>query len=415
MKIAFFVAAFPKLSETFILNQIIGLIDRGHEIDIYASSNPKEPKVHPEVIKYNLLSRTFYINKPNNKFIRIIKAVWLMLKNLHKEPFTIFRSLNVIKYGKDALSLTLLYSSVSFLNNKNYDIIHCHFGPMGNLAIKLMEIGAITGKIVTSFHGYDVHMWPSKFGRDIYDNLFEKGDLFTVNTDYTSSTVIALGCKENKIVKIPVGLKPDSFPFEEKRLLKGKKINILTVARLVEKKGVEYSIKAVSKVMKEFDNLRYYIVGNGNLRNKLEKLIEELHLSGKIKILGWKNKEEIKNLYKDSYIFILSSVTSKDGNMEGQGLVLQEAQACGLPVISTYHNGIPEGVLDKKSGFLVPERDVDALAEKLEYLINHPEVWGEMGKAGRKFVEEKYDINKLNDRLVEIYKKVINKKPFNKY
>ena len=82
----------------------------------------------------------------------------------------------------------------------------------------------------------------------------------------------------------------------------------------------------------------------------------------------------------------------------------------GLPIVSTLHNGIPEGVLDGKSGFLVPERDVDALTEKLEYLIEHPEIWPDMGQYGRKFVEERYDINKLNQRLVEIYQNLIEGK-----
>jgi len=81
-----------------------------------------------------------------------------------------------------------------------------------------------------------------------------------------------------------------------------------------------------------------------------------------------------------------------------------------LPVISTYHTGIPEVIVEGKSGFLVPEKDVDALAERLEYLIEHPEIWPEMGRYGRKFVEEKYDIKKLNQKLVEIYQNLIEEK-----
>ena len=105
---------------------------------------------------------------------------------------------------------------------------------------------------------------------------------------------------------------------------------------------------------------------------------------------------------------MLSSVTDSEGDQEGQGLVLQEAQAMGLPVVSTLHNGIPESVLDGQSAFLVPERDVEALAEKLSYLIEHPEVWPGMGQAGRTYVEEYFDLHKLNDQLVEIYQQLLN-------
>ena len=149
-------------------------------------------------------------------------------------------------------------------------------------------------------------------------------------------------------------------------------------------------------------------MGEGVLRPSLENLIAELGISNKVKLVGWKTHDELHKLYADSHIFILSSVTASDGDKEGQGLVLQEAQAMGLPVLSTLHNGIPDGVLDGKSGFLVPERDVDALAEKLNYLVEHPEVWSEMGLAGRKFVEQNYDINKLNDKLVQIYQDLLD-------
>jgi colanic acid/amylovoran biosynthesis glycosyltransferase len=111
----------------------------------------------------------------------------------------------------------------------------------------------------------------------------------------------------------------------------------------------------------------------------------------------------LRKLFQEADIFVLTSVKATDGDMEGQGLVLQEAQAVGLPVLSTLHNGIPEGVIDGKSGFLVPERDVDALTERLQYLIEHPELWPEMGRCGRKFVEVKYDIKMLNSKLVRIY------------
>ena len=106
--------------------------------------------------------------------------------------------------------------------------------------------------------------------------------------------------------------------------------------------------------------------------------------------------------------FILASSTSRDGDMEGIPVVLMEAQACGMPVVSTLHSGIPEVVLDGESGVLVPEGDVDALTERLQYLVEHPELWPEMGRRGRKLVEQKYDIKMLNSRLVRIYEALLN-------
>jgi colanic acid/amylovoran biosynthesis glycosyltransferase len=106
---------------------------------------------------------------------------------------------------------------------------------------------------------------------------------------------------------------------------------------------------------------------------------------------------------KKTHIYILASVTAQDGNQEGIPVSLMEAMATGLPVISTRHSGIPELVQDGISGFLVPERNVDSLVSKCEYLITHPEQRVEMGRAGREFVEENFNIRKLNRRLLELY------------
>ncbi|MBA7689291.1 GDP-mannose-dependent alpha-(1-6)-phosphatidylinositol monomannoside mannosyltransferase [subsurface metagenome] len=129
-----------------------------------------------------------------------------------------------------------------------------------------------------------------------------------------------------------------------------------------------------------------------------------------VKILGAVEQDEILKLYQQAHIFVLPSVTASNGDQEGIPVVLMEAQAVGLPIISTYHSGIPEVIMDGKSGFLVPEKDVNALADRLDYLIEHPEIWSEMGRCGRNFVEEKYDIKKLNQQLVEIYQNLIRGK-----
>ena len=159
------------------------------------------------------------------------------------------------------------------------------------------------------------------------------------------------------------------------------------MGRLVEKKGHEYSIKAIAKAIINHKNIIYLIAGDGHLRNKLESLVSELGIKNHVKFLGAVEQEEALKLYQQAHIFILPSVTSSNGDQEGIPVVLMEAQSAGLPVISTYHSGIPEAVIDGKSGFLVPEKDVNALAQKMEYLIEHPEVWPEMGRCGREFVE----------------------------
>ena len=151
MKIALIIDAFPTLSETFILNQITGLIDMGQDVEIYAQFYPNEKKVHSDIEKYHLMDKVHYFDMPHNKIKRVSKAIFLIITNFYKSPLKILKSLNVFIYGKVALSLKLLYLLIPFLD-KNFDILYCHFGTNGILGTYLKEMG-VDGKLVTTFHG----------------------------------------------------------------------------------------------------------------------------------------------------------------------------------------------------------------------------------------------------------------------
>ena len=197
MKIAFLLSGFPTLSETFILNQITGLLDMGHDVKIFAQCKPKEKKVHSDVKKYQLMRRVHYFDMPHNKIKRVLKAIVLIIKNFHKDPVKIVKSLNVYKYGKMALSLRLLYLLIPFLDKK-FDIIHCHFGPNGIIGAYLKELG-ISSKLLTSFHGYDMSIFIRMNGNDVYQKLFLNGDLFLPVSNCWKDKLIELGCDEKKL------------------------------------------------------------------------------------------------------------------------------------------------------------------------------------------------------------------------
>ncbi|HEX9665143.1 MAG TPA: glycosyltransferase [Thermodesulfobacteriota bacterium] len=399
MRIALFLTNFPMLSETFILNQITGLINLGINFDIYASTNPHEEKVHRQVEEYNLLERVSYSDSITPVYKRLTKGVKIVLKNFCKSPLAYSEAM------KSKSLRDIFYVNDFTLNKsrKSYDLIHAHYGSNGRIAAILKKSGVFKGKLITTFHGYDFSKLINERGIQTYKDLFRVGDLFTANTNFTKERLIELGCSKARVVKLPVGIEIKLFNYRERYLGEVDIVKLLTVGRMVEKKGLEYAIKAVARVAQKYPNIEYNIVGDGLLRQRLENLIKELGISDKVNLLGWKTQEELRKLFQDAHIFILSSVKSTDGDMEGQGLVLQEAQAVGIPVLSTLHNGIPEGVIDGKSGFLVPERDVDALTDRLQYLVEHRELWPEMGRCGRKLVEEKYDIKMLNSKLVRIY------------
>ena len=401
MKVAFITNIFPKLSETFILNQVIGLIERGHSVDIYAHENIKESKVHPEVKQYGLLSNTYYLKVPLDRLQRIRGAAKIIQRLIGKHPGIMIRCMNVFKYGRRAFSLKLIHQVAPLI--KDYDIIHCHFGTNGNWGVLLKELG-IEGKLVTTFYGYDIRLGIEK-GGEFYRDLFDYGDRFIAISEYCRDNLVHFGLEQKKIVDLPVGIDLTKFPFKWERqgFKSGECVRILTVARLVKEKGLTYGIHAIHKIHQKYPELKftYRIIGDGPLKEELKSLSRELELDDIVHFTGPIVEEDFLKEFLQSHIFLLPSIA------ELLPVCLMESQSVGLPSVATAVGDTSKIILDGKSGFIVRSQDADGLAEKLTYLINNPLKWPEMGSVGRRHIENHYDINKLNDKLVQIYRDLL--------
>ncbi|NOQ22161.1 MAG: glycosyltransferase [Candidatus Aegiribacteria sp.] len=401
MKIAFILRRFPTLSETFILNQITGLMDLGHTVDIYSTMESDTEKIHPDVNSYRLLYHLKRLSVPKGWGARVAGALPALARGLLSSPLPTLRSLDVFRFGRSATSLRLLYLASSF--NKRYDIIHCHYGVLGDMGITLKKLGAGADIIVTSFHGFDITTWVGKHGELVYDDLFSEGDLFLPISEKWRQRLIELGCPSEKILVHHMGVDCERFTFKPRLLDKEGKIELASVARFVEKKGLEYSIRAVAALMDEYPRLRYTIAGNGELFEDMRKLVENLGASQCIKLSGWMPQNRILELLQKSHILITPSVTAANGDQEGIPVVLMEAMAMGLQIVTTIHSGIPELVEEGVTGKLVPERDPIALENALRELLETPDEWSRMGRAGREKVESKFNSRKQVLKLVRYY------------
>jgi colanic acid/amylovoran biosynthesis glycosyltransferase len=404
LKVAFIVGAFPKLSETFILDQVTGLIDRGCEVDIYAECPEEREKLHPDAVSYNVMGRTVFAdrNMPRHLFLRALKGGLAMVRSTPRQAGRLLRSLNVFRYGKDAMELLWFYRVLSIDPQKSYDVVHCHFGPNGLDAVELQGMGLLEGRLVVSFHGYDLSQWLRRYGEDCYEELFRQGALFLPISHFWRKKLIDLGCPSEKIQVHRMGIDCDAFAYSPRRVEDGEEVRLISVCRLTEKKGIEYAIAAVTEAAKS-SPLSYTIVGDGPLRSKLEQQIRESGASGIIRIVGWRLRDEIIEMLGEAHALLAPSVIAADGDMEGIPVTIMEAMARGLPVVSTYHSGIPELVIDRENGFLAPERDVGKLAECLRELVKHADRWAEIGARGREHVERHFNISRLNDDLVGIF------------
>jgi colanic acid/amylovoran biosynthesis glycosyltransferase len=402
MKIAFLVGQFPSVVETFVLNQVVGLMNLGHDVHVFASGSVKNATVHESYEKHNLLKRTHYYGMPGNKLVRIVKGVLLIIKYLPSNYGMIFRSLNIYRYGKASLSLGLLFMTIRLLERGPFDIIHSQFGTLGLSAVSLNELLPTKCKLVTYIRGYDVNVILKNNPR-IYSELFREGDLFLPVCEFLKERLIREGCEEKKIVVHYSGIDCSKFEYRQRQRVPGESIKVLTIARLVEKKGVVFAIDAVSRLLSKGEKVEYTVVGDGMLRQSLQQLIDAMGIERHVRLVGSKNHEQVKIFLEQSHVLIAPSLTAASGDQEGIPNVLKEAMASGLPVISTFHSGIPELVDDGVSGLLVPERDAASLADALASLIHHPEICKEMGQAGRRKVEQKFDTNVLSKKLEELY------------
>ena len=403
MKILVFLNEFPSQSQTFVLSQIVGTIDRGLSIDIAATKKPSIVGTSQDIQKYKLLENTLYLTHPPRRYLpRIISFLKLAIQNkIWNKPLIVLKALNFLKYGKEALNLNLPYYAIQF-SNKKFDVIHCQFGTIAPLALKLKQVGAITGKLVVSYRGYDL-VKQIQLKPGYYDSIINHVDLFLPVSDSLKKILIKIGAEENKVTVMHSGINLNNFTYQNQENNSNTALHVISIARLVEKKGLEYSIQAVSNLLSKGHDITYTIVGDGPLRSNLEDLVKELNIQNNVLFVGPKSHEDVLDLLTNADIFIAPSVTAKDGDQEGIPNVAKEAMAIGIPVISTDHAGIPELVIDKKTGFLVPEKDIDAISDYLLYIKDNINALSELKQNARSLISEEYDSKKLNDYLVELY------------
>lgn len=405
MRIAFVVNSFPMLSETFVINQITGLIDQGHEVDIYAlmDTGPRKQKgMHAAVEEYSLMDRTYYAKPiPGSKLLRRLRTFWRLAT---PGGISLSQARSIAHECRDAgmpVTSTIEHASTFNLPQK-YDVIDCQFGPLGLIVSILRRSGCLSGKLVTRFRGYDISKFIRTRGDDVYRYLFEYGDLFVPNCEFFRNKVVGLGAPPEKTISHYSGIDLSIFNFKPREKTAGP-LRLMTVGRLTGKKGFEYAIDAVAQLRQGGMDIRFTIIGEGEDREKFQSQIDSLDLADFVQMPGAMPHEEIVELLYGSDLFIAPSITSAEGDQDAPVNTLKEAMATGLPCIGTKHGGIPELVEHEINGLLVPERDSEGIAKAIQWFVDHPEARPGMAKAAREKIDAECDMVKLNDRLLELY------------
>lgn len=289
-------------------------------------------------------------------------------------------------------------------------LIHAQFGPDGVLALPLAK--QLNIPLIVTFHGYDVtvkdeYLLQQSFNVRYYvrnrHKLINQGHRFIAVSDFIKKKLIDKGFPEEKIITHYIGVDLSQLVIDPTI---ERKQAILFVGRLIENKGCHYLMEAMEYVFNQCPESELWIVGDGPEKNSLMKKAEQF--GKKVKFWGSLPYNEVIRLMNTASILSVPSVEIESGASEGFGMVFAEANAMGLPVVSFKTGGIPEAVLDGKTGLLVEPGDTKGLAHSIVALLKNQSLWSKMSRDGIERVKRDLDIVKQTEKLEYIYRELIS-------
>lgn len=378
MNILHTMTIFPKLSETFVSDLILRLIKLGHPCSMlsrYRQKNlqpaQRDTLIHQAILDANLGTSTYYfpemVRKDRNRY--------------RVQP-----------------SFRTLLSSI--------DVIVAHFADLPTeIAMNLAQ--QFKKPFVFFAHAREIFVAPDF--PSLKHKLFA-ARFIVVPTEYNRHYLLdRLGTQfSDKIRIVRYGIDLDCFqplPLPVSRDV----VTICTVGRLVEKKGVEYTLRAFARAHSLLPFIRLKVIGEGVLKTELKRLAEELRIANQVDFSGEKDHLQIRHELAYSDIFMLPSITAQNGDREGLPVSILEAMAMQLPIISSTHTGVPEAVVDGQNGFLCAEKDVDSLSQKLIELVVNKQLRMRMGRAGRITIEKMFNQEHETKQFVQLLNQCIKK------
>lgn len=292
-------------------------------------------------------------------------------------------------------------------------LVHAHFGPDAVLILPVTQ--ALGVPLVTTFHGYDAtmaddHARSSFFLHRRYLErravLQREGRLFIAVSEFVRERLLAQGYPKERTVVHYIGVRLDRFRPDVAVV---REPVVLFVGRLSPEKGCVYLIRAMRRVQHECPDAELVVLGDGPLRATLERLA--LGNVGRCRFLGAVPQEEVIAWMARAQVLCVPSVRLPSEQAEGFGLVFAEAQAMGLPVVSSAVGGISEAVVHGETGLLGPERDETTLSTHLLRLLRDPVLRAEMGEAGRRRAVRLFDARKQTRALEDLYGRVVTDLP----
>ena len=406
LRILYVLQSFPKLSETFILNEIVELIELGHDITILAKEKGDDVH-HEKVAKYNLMEKTFY--SPVYKFDRGRDKLMLFIKKvLHDfmlHPFkTSSRFRLLAKSQKNIWYAMDSYLSLEKVFFKKFDLIQTGFSSSHIIDNVYLLSKILNIPFSLMFRAYELYR-DSNVKKLRYRMKAVKQALHIITiSEYNKNHLES----EYGIRNVPIV--HDAIDINDfKPIRKRNKKRVIAVGRFVEQKGLIYLIEAVNILNKKGIDFELFLIGDGPEKESYESMVKKYKLSNVI-FAGLLSSEEVKEEISNSAVFVLPCIITPDGNRDILANVLKEAMAMEVPVITSNICGIEELVEDGVSGYLIPPEDPKAIANALKKVLSNPTKAKKMSVAGHKKIVQDYNIKTEVQKLEEIFTSLNQKK-----
>lgn len=310
-----------------------------------------------------------------------------------EEPYTIYRA-NLLSHYFWPRWFSAYRTAKDIIQSEGIQrIIISHVLPMGYVCL-LLKI-----PFIVILHGYDVQLAKSTPWRRYWlKKILEKAERIVVNSEYTQRLVLEEGEWKDKVAIVyPC---PQELPSAQNENDMSAAPQLLSVGRLVERKGVDMVLQALPQVLKRFPDLRYYIVGEGGYHQNLQHLVESLGLQNHVSFIHAASSQDLADMYARSDIFLMPARTVNEMDVEGFGIVFLEAALFGVPSIAGDSGGQPEAVIHGKTGLIVNPRNPSAVAEAIISLLENTQLRRRLGAQARERVQSEFTWDKQIAKIV---------------
>lgn len=397
MRVGYVLDLFPSLYQTFVLDEILHLEEAGLEIEIFSLQTPPAGQPRHRRIEH-LRAAVHTLPSPLAAPRETIQANTALLA---RSPRRYLESLTLTLCHPSRILLLSFLRGVALghrLLHRPVQHLHAHFALGANVVTMLAARFADLPFSFTT-HALDL------FARPVWLCPSLRAARFAVTISRYNRDFIAQTCGtelSEKVHVIHAGIDPAAFAVH--RRLAGHRPRLLSVGRLVEKKGHRYLIEALAELCRAGQDFECLIVGEGPERDRLTRLVEQHGLAGQVHLPGAMSQEDVRQLYAASDLFVLPCIVANDGDRDGIPVSLMEAMASGLPVVSTAVSGIPELITSGREGLLVEAGDSAGLAAALTRLLRDAAAREEMGQAGREKIAQEFDVRRSAVALAALFR-----------